>query len=77
MFIIKKEKKKVNIGKIIALTAVIAAGVAAIVTAVHVFKKRKQQEKKLTEEIDAAIAAAMAEEDAVTAEVQITETKEV
>ena len=75
MFIIKKEKKKVNIGKIIAITAVIAAGVAAVVTALMFWKKKKCMEQQLDNEIDAAIEAAFAEE-AQTAELQTSETVE-
>lgn len=76
MFVVNEEKKKVSVVKIIVVTAAIAAGVAAIVTALMIWKKKKCIEKQLDEEIEAAIDAAFAEDEAKTAEIQINEVTE-
>ena len=68
MYVIKEEKK-VSIVKIIVITAAIAAGIAAIATAIMFWRKKKCAENQLDNEIDAAIEAAFAEE-AQTAELQ-------
>lgn len=56
------KKKKFNIVKIILLTAAIAAAVAAIATAFMIWKKKTMMDRKIEEEIDAAIDSAFAED---------------
>ena len=62
MFVIKEEKKKVSIVKIIVIAATVAASVAAVITALMIWKKSKSEDKMIEDEIDAAFAEEEAED---------------
>lgn len=71
------KEKKVSVLKIVIIAAGVAAAVAAVVTAIIIWKKRKDADKIIEEEIDAAIEAAFAEEEsAETADVKIIDSEE-
>jgi predicted SpoU family rRNA methylase len=63
MFVIRKEKKKISVFKIVVLTATVAAAVASVVTALLIWKKKIWEGKKLANDIDAVVDAAFAEEE--------------
>ena len=71
------KKKKANAWKIVLIVAGIVLAVAAVVVAVMLWKKKRLEDKKIEEEIEAEIDAALAEEEALTADVKIGEAEEV
>ena len=70
MYVIKEEKKS-NTLKIVLIVLAVVAVVGAGVAAFLIWKKKKDANKQIEEEIDAAIDAAFAEEE--TAEVEVVE----
>lgn len=70
MYVIKEEKKS-NTWKIVLIVLAVVAVVGAGVAAFLIWKKKKDANKQIEEEIDAAIDAAFAEEE--TAEVEVVE----
>lgn len=69
-----KEKKKVNAVKLVLIIAGAVAAVAAIGALFMIWKKKCCKDKQIEAEIDAAIEAAFAEDNA--ADVEITVSKE-
>ena len=71
--LIIREKKKSGAIKIVLLVAGIVAAVAALGAMLMIFKKKCCKNKQIEAEIDAAINAAFAEEDAAELEITVSE----